>query len=139
MLGKIISSFIILTRTRHIVAGIDSTGFKVTHASSQYYTKRSNPRRIYAKLSIGADVLQQIICNIKIRRAPTIHDNIDFQPLIMKIAKTLPLSVVTADKGYDSEDNHVLVREILNAFSIIPPRYQHMYQYGRHMVNIENK
>jgi len=57
----------------------------------------------------------------------------------MKIAKTLPLSVVTADKGYDSEDNHVLVREILNAFSIIPPRYQHMYQYGRHMVNIENK
>ena len=45
----------------------------------------------------------------------------------MKIAKTLPLSVVTADKGYDSEDNHVLVREILNAFSVIPPRYQHMY------------
>jgi hypothetical protein len=59
LLGKIISSFIILTRTRHIFAGIDSTGFKVTHASSQYYTKRSNPRRIYAKLSIGADVLQQ--------------------------------------------------------------------------------
>ena len=131
LLGKIISSFIILTRTRHIVAGIDSTGFKVTHAS-QYYTKRSNPRRIYAKLSIGADVLQQIICNIKIRRAPTIHDNIDFQPLIMKIAKTLPLSVVTADKGYDSEDNHVLVREILNAFSIIPPRYQHVPIWKTH-------
>lgn len=31
LLEKIISSFIILTRTRHIVAGIDSTGFKVTH------------------------------------------------------------------------------------------------------------
>jgi Transposase DDE domain len=103
LLGKIISSFIILTRTRHIVAGIDSTGFKVTYAS-QYYTKRSNIRRKYAKLCIGADVLQQIICNIKIRRAPTtIHDSIDFQPLIIKIAKTLPLSVVTADKGYDSE------------------------------------
>jgi hypothetical protein len=103
LLGKIISSFIILTRTRHIVAGIDSTGFKVTYAS-QYYTKRSNIRMKYAKLCIGADVLQQIICNIKIRRAPTtIHDSIDFQPLIIKIAKTLPLSVVTADKGYDSE------------------------------------
>lgn len=58
----------------------------------------------------------------------------------MKIAKILPLSVVTADKGYDSEDNHVLVREILNAFSVvIPSRYHNMYQYGRHMVNIENK
>jgi hypothetical protein len=43
---------------------------------------------------------------------------------MIKIAKTLPLSVVTADKGYDSEDNHVLVREMLHAFSVIPPRYQ---------------
>jgi hypothetical protein len=42
----------------------------------------------------------------------------------MKIAKILPLSVVKADKGYDSEDNHVLVREILNAFTVILPRYQ---------------
>jgi hypothetical protein len=29
----IIASFIILTGTRHIFAGIDSTGFKLTHAS----------------------------------------------------------------------------------------------------------
>jgi hypothetical protein len=77
-------------------------------------------------LSLGADVLKQIICIIKIRRAPKRHDNIDFQPLVIKIAKTLPLSVVTADKGYDSEDNHVLVREMLHAFSVIPPRYQHV-------------
>jgi hypothetical protein len=69
-------------------------------------------------------VLKQIICIIKIRCAPKRHDNIDFQPLMIKIAKTLPLSVVTADKGYDSEDNHVLVREMLHAFSVIPPRYQ---------------
>ena len=56
LLGKIISSFIILTGTRHIFAGIDSTGFKVTHAS-EYYTERANlRRRKYAKLSIGADV-----------------------------------------------------------------------------------
>ncbi len=39
LLEKIISSFIILTGTRHIFVGIDSTGFKVTHAS-QYYTER---------------------------------------------------------------------------------------------------
>jgi hypothetical protein len=57
ILAKIISSFIILTGTRHIFAGIDSTGFKVTHAS-EYYTGRANlRRRKYAKLSIGADVL----------------------------------------------------------------------------------
>jgi hypothetical protein len=67
-------------------------------------------------------LLQQIICNIKIRRAaPTRHDNIDFKPLVKRIANIIPFSVVTAaDKAYDSEDNHLLVREQLGAFSVIP-------------------
>jgi hypothetical protein len=110
LLEKIISSFILLLtkNIRKIFTGIDSSGFKATHAS-QYYAERTKlrRRRKYIKLSLGADVLKQIICIIKIRRAPKRHDNIDFQPLIIKIAKTLPLSVVTADKGYDSEDNHM--------------------------------
>jgi hypothetical protein len=36
------------------------------------------------------------------------------------------MSIVTADKAYDSEDNHVLVRDVLHAFSVIPPRYEHV-------------
>ena len=125
LLEKIISSFIVISGTKHIFAGIDSTGFKITHAS-QYYTERTAARRKYAKLSIGADVLQQIICSIKIRRAPTRHDNIDFKPIITRISEILPLSVVTADKGYDSEDNHFLIRDGLHAFSVIPARYEHV-------------
>ena len=122
MLGKIISSFIIFTNTRHIYAGIDSTGFKITHAS-EYYTSRAKLRRKkYAKLSMGADVLQQIVCSIKIRRVLTRHDNIDFAPIVTRISKIKPLSVVVADKGYDSEDNHVMVRE--KGFSVIPSRYE---------------
>ena len=39
MLGKIISSFILFTNTRHIFTSIDSTGFKITHLSV-YYTNR---------------------------------------------------------------------------------------------------
>ena len=126
MLGKIISSFIIFTNTRHIYAGIDSTGFKITHAS-EYYTSRAKLRRKkYAKLSMGADVLQQIVCSIKIRRAPTRHDNIDFAPIVTRISKIKTLSVVVADKAYDSEDNHILVRENLKGFSVIPSRYEHV-------------
>ena len=134
LLEKIISSFIIISGTKHIFVGIDSTGFKITHAS-QYYTERTGLRRKYAKLSIGADVLQQIICNIRIRRAPTRHDNIDFRPIITRTSNILPLSVVTADKGYDSEDHHLLVREDLHALSIIPARYEHVpiwRTHGRH-------
>jgi hypothetical protein len=44
ILAKIIASFIILTGTRHIFAGIDSTGFKLTYAS-EYYTERAKLRR----------------------------------------------------------------------------------------------
>jgi hypothetical protein len=127
LLERIISSFVLLIGSirRRLFIGIDSTGFKITHAS-QYYTDRTGLRRRYAKLSIGADLLQQIICTIKIRRAPTRHDNIDFRPIITRISEILPLSVVTADKGYDSEDNHLLVRESLHAFSVIPARYEHV-------------
>ena len=50
----------------------------------------------------------------------------DFRPIITRISEILPLSVVTADKGYDSEDNHLLVRESLHAFSVIPTRYEHV-------------
>jgi hypothetical protein len=87
------------------------------------------------KLSIGADVLQQIICTIKIRRAPTRHDNIyRFQTNYNKGHQIsfLPTSVVTGDKGYDSEDNHVLVREDLHAFSVNPARYEHVSTWETH-------
>jgi Transposase DDE domain len=134
LLEKIISSFILLlANIRKIFTGIDSTGFKITHAS-QYYTERTATRRKYTKLSIGADVLQQIICTIKIRRSPTRHDNIDFRPIITKISNIIPLSVVTADKGYDSEENHVLIRDLLHGLSIIPTRYEHVPIWKTHGV-----
>jgi len=126
LLGKIISSFIILTKIGQLFIGIDSSGFKATHAS-QYYTERAKltrRRKYIIKLSLTADLVQQIICTIKIRRAPTRHDTIDFQPLITKTSEILPLSLVIGDKGYDSEDNHVLVRDILDGFSVIPARYE---------------
>ena len=128
LLEKVISSsFTILTKIGQLFVGIDSSGFKATHAS-EYYAERVKLRRKYIKLSLAAaDVLQQIICTIKIRRAPARHDNIDFRPLIIKLSESVQLSVVTAaDKAYDSEDNHVLVRDVLHALSVIPARYEHV-------------
>jgi hypothetical protein len=77
------------------------------------------------------DVLQQIICTIKIRRAPTRHDNIDFRPIITKTSEILALSD-TADKAYDSEENHVLLRELLHGYSIIPTRYENVPIWKTH-------
>ena len=41
----------------------------------------------------------------------------------MGTSGVLPISVIIADKGYDNEENHVLFREHLCAFCIIPARY----------------
>ena len=72
------------------------------------------------------------MCTIKIRRAPPRHDKIDFRPIITRPSNNLPLSVVTTDKGYDSEDNYLLVREDLHAFSVIPARYEHVPIWRTH-------
>jgi hypothetical protein len=125
ILEKIISSFILsLSYIRRLFIGIDSSGFKLSNAS-QYYTDKVNLHRKYLKLSTGVEVLSQIVCSISIRRAPR-HDTIDFQPIVERTSEILPLSVVVAYKGYDSEDNHTFVRESLHAFSIIPARYRHV-------------
>jgi hypothetical protein len=114
ILERMISSFIVLLiNVKQIFFGIDSSGFKSTR-SSQYYTERAKLRRKWINLSIGADVLKQIMCTIKIRRAPTKHDNIDFKSIITRTSDIKPLSIVVADKGYDSEENHVLVRRPQN-------------------------
>ena len=44
LLGKIVSSFILFTGTKHIFTGIDSTEFKITHAS-EYYVNRAKLRK----------------------------------------------------------------------------------------------
>ena len=84
------------------------------------------------------DLLQQIICNIKIRRAPTRHDNIDFKPVITKTSEILPLSIVVGDRGYDSEENHIMVREKLGSLLSFPHEMK-IFQYGRPMADIENR
>ena len=60
------------------------------------------------------------------------HDIVDFSSIITKTSGILPLSTVTGDKGYDSEDNHVLVREQLHAFGVIPARYRHVPIWKTH-------
>jgi hypothetical protein len=133
ILQAMISSFIARINVNHIFFGIDSSGFKSTH-SSQYYTERTRLRKKkkWIKLSVGADVLKQIICSIKIRRASTKHDNVDFKSIITRTSEIKPLAVAVADKGYDSEENHVLVRERLKAYSIIPPRNMHVPIWKTH-------
>src|SRR6476620_12683191 len=55
--------------------------------------------------------------------------------VITKTSEILPLSIVVGDRGYDSEENHIMVREKLGSFSVIPARNEDIpiwKTYGRY-------
>ncbi len=140
LLYRIISSFILLTRIRRLFVGIDASGFKSNNASP-YYTDRAGIRKRYIKLSIGAEFREQLACALKIRRAPK-HGTIDFKPIMERASSIMSVSIVVADKGYDSEYNHELVREELDAISIISARYESVpvwRTYGRYRKQMKRR
>ncbi|CAE6486929.1 transposase [Candidatus Nitrosotenuis uzonensis] len=97
-------------KIRKIFAGIDSTGLSHGQAS-YYYTKHLKLRRKFIKVSILADMRRQLIYGIKIRHRHR-HDSIDFVPLLERAVRLVPISTVVADRGYDSEQNHVSAQNI---------------------------
>jgi hypothetical protein len=119
-------------------AGIDSTGLSHGQAS-YYYTKRAKLRRKFVKVSICADMRRQIICGIKIRHRHR-HDSVDFVPLLERAIKLVPVDTVVADRGYDSEQNHIVTENLGIRDTIIRPRYESLQVYktkGYHRKNMK--
>ena len=123
LLGKVLNSFISLTRVEKMVVGVDSTGFSPVRASHHYIKRMGKARKCkkYLKSSISVELRKQLILSGKVRRGPA-NDNLDFPSIIRNAAWIKPLKLCILDKGYDSETNHKLVREELKANSIIPAR-----------------
>jgi len=139
MLQKILESFVMSMKIKNAFAGIDATGFGHTQAS-YYYTKRIKLRRKFVKMSAISDMKKQLVCAIKIRHRQR-HDSIDFVPLLQKANGIIPIGTVVADKGYDSEKNHVAANN-LGIASIIPPRYEYVPVYktrGYHRKMLKRK
>ena len=85
--------------------------------------KMKTRTRRFIKLTIGAELRTQIVTSIKVRRGPA-NDNRDFEPVVRRAHAIKPIKVGIADKGYDAEKNHELLRDELHAQSIIPARYE---------------
>ena len=119
------SGFVLLTMTINVRTGIDATGFQLTRASS-YYTNvlkkdKKTRRKIkkHLKLTAFVGLDKQLIISQKIRRSPA-NDSPDFEPTVMKGKNILDRAgkkakSCDADKGYDSEENHRIVVEDLEA------------------------
>jgi len=102
------------------IIGIDSTGHSLDY-SSRYYCKRierKNKHSSFLKTTLAADMKTQVLLasrlSLKLR-----HDILDMKPVLRKVKKQINISIVVADKGYDSEDNFEFVKYELEAKPVI--------------------
>jgi hypothetical protein len=67
------------------------------------------------------DTDQQIITGLKISQHP-VHDIPQAEKLLKQAHRTRQSDLYGMDKGYDSEDIHELIRDVLGSCSLIPIR-----------------
>lgn len=98
----------------------DSTGFAATCASRHYASKRSGRESRYIKASVAVVCGAMIPCAAVITWGPT-PDLAEGYALAERAARVARPARLYADRGYDSERLHVLLREGYGVESVIPP------------------
>jgi hypothetical protein len=120
----------LIAKTYELFAGteadiaIDSTGYRLHHASPHYEKRigRSNLRKRFMKHFLSADTDAQAIIASEDRRS-CVNDTKMFKPIMKKTRERTRIGDATADKGFDSEGNHEYARNEVGAKSIIPLRW----------------
>jgi len=121
-------------QSRMQLAAIDSTGFEPGQVSPSFVRRRSRGHltpqdkayqttryTCFPKLHAVCACASHLIRCILSMRGP--HPDVDRLPRVMRSSSAHPPMRLAADAGYDSEANHVYLREQLGVESIIPPRH----------------
>jgi len=97
-----------LLKLNNIEASIDSTGFSNTNPSHHYCKRIHKSVKNYTKTTFLTDNKTKLILDVKTVSDHT-HDTKFFKPIVKQLASCLTL--VLADKGYDSKTNRQLCKQ----------------------------
>lgn len=111
-------------------SAIDSTGLECSAASGYFVRRRtrvSEPWKTvvyhhYPKLGVMCDSDDHFILACRAGRGPR-PDVDEFRPLVAEALRSVRLSQLAADAGYDSEPNHRFARDQHQIRTIIPAKY----------------
>jgi len=105
-----------LAGKKKVKTAVDSTGFRLQDGSCHYRKRLGIPTTVrkHVKVSAIVDTDLQLVLATKFRKNQR-HDIIDFKPLVKKANEITEILIITADKGYDSEDIRKFVIEEIGA------------------------
>jgi hypothetical protein len=113
-------------RRKKAVVAVDATGLAPGSISTFFINRRADrgeglPWRHWCKWTIVIDVLRRCVLAQAARPGPY-NDCATLRPLVSAANQVTPVGLVLADAEFDSERNHLYIRNVVGADSIIPAK-----------------
>ena len=113
-------------KRKKATVAVDATGLAPGSISTFFINRRTDrgeglPWRHWCKWTIVVDVLRRCVLAQAARQGPY-NDCATLRPLVSAAHEVTPVGLVPADAEFDSERNHLHVREVIGADSIIPAK-----------------
>ena len=112
------------------LAAVDSSGLESHHVSRYFVRRRSREPGLwqtttyirFPKLGVVCDCDNHMILSTFLTRGPSPDIN-QLRRTLMPAVRRVSIKTLLADAGYDSEPNHVFVREVCGILTVIPPKH----------------